>query len=67
MDQILLLCQLIFLTSNVEDFSFMFASTNLLNINLANFNTKNMSHMIYNTSFENLNLSNFETYNVVDM
>ena len=54
-------------TSNVQDFSFMFASTNLLNINLANFNTKNMSHMIYNTSFENLNLPNFESYNAVDM
>ena len=58
-------------TSKIEDFSFMFANTNIKEINNLNFNSnnaKNLSYMFCNcTLLTSINLLNFETKNVIDM
>ena len=58
-------------TSNVEDFSYMFANSNFRSINNLNLNTmnaKNMSYMFCNCSkLININLAKFNTKNVIDM
>jgi surface protein len=56
---------------NLEDISYMFASTNLYHLDLTNFDTshaKNMSYLFYEShSLNNIDVSKFDTSNVEDM
>ena len=59
-----------FHTNNVEDFSYIFANSNIneISLNINTDNAKNMAHMFSKSySLISLNLQNINTKNVVDM